>query len=105
MCVTFPPTYPVSPPVFRSISHPYHLNVSEEGRICLNMIDCGYMTTFVVVDAIQRIRGRFLMPDDDGAMQLAKLDPFKSDHAEYDRQARESHSFTRRAAPRSGFPA
>jgi len=90
MYVTFPPTYPVSPPVFRFISRPYHLNVSEEGRICLNMIERGYMTTSVVVEMIQRIRSLFLMPDIDTPIQLAKLDLFKSNRAEYDRRARES---------------
>lgn len=32
--VTFPELYPVQPPDIRFVSVPYHINVSDEGRIC-----------------------------------------------------------------------
>jgi ubiquitin-protein ligase len=88
--VTFPDSYPVMPPIIRFISVPYHMNVSEEGRVCLNMIEKGYMSTTPVVELLQRIRELFLMPDTDTPLQPAKLDLWNRNRAEYERLARQS---------------
>ena len=88
--VTFPETYPMLPPVFRFVSVPYHLNVSSEGRVCLSMLEKGYMANAVVVELIQRIRELFLLPDESTPIQISKLEQFKSDRAAYDRLARAS---------------
>jgi ubiquitin-protein ligase len=40
--VTFPDGYPHYPPKFRFISVPYHVNISKEGRICLNVLELDY---------------------------------------------------------------
>ena len=37
--VTFPDLYPVEPPTFQFISVPYNLNISSEGRICLDILE------------------------------------------------------------------
>ncbi|OHT16241.1 hypothetical protein TRFO_41941 [Tritrichomonas foetus] len=86
--VTFPPLYPVEPPVFRFVSIPYHLNVSSEGRICLNVIERGYMSSKSVVEIIQEIQELFLMPAEDTPIQIEILDLYKHNKAEYDRRAK-----------------
>jgi ubiquitin-conjugating enzyme E2 D/E len=88
--VTFPDEYPVRPPVFRFISIPYHMNVSSEGRICLNVIEKGYMPNMPVVELLQTIKQLFLIPDTTTPLDMAKLFQYKDQRAEYDRLARQS---------------
>jgi ubiquitin-conjugating enzyme E2 D/E len=88
--VTFPNTYPIRPPVFRFVPAPYHMNISMDGRICLNLIEKGYLATAAVVELIQNIKQLFLEPDLDTPIDLMKRDLFKENRAEYERLARES---------------
>ncbi|KAK8884978.1 hypothetical protein M9Y10_044105 [Tritrichomonas musculus] len=88
--VTFPELYPIQPPIFRFITIPYHLNVSSEGRICLNIIEKGYISSKHVIDILQEIKELFLLPNADTPIKLETLDTFKNNYAEYERLARKS---------------
>jgi ubiquitin-protein ligase len=88
LTVTFPPGYPGEPPVFRFISVPFHINVSGEGRICLNLIERGYVQSALVFEMIQSIKQLLLVPDEYSPVQLSRLALFREDRAEYDRRAR-----------------
>jgi ubiquitin-protein ligase len=88
--VTFPDGYPICPPTFQFVSVPFHMNVSADGRVCLNIIEKGYMASAPVVELLQNIKQLFLFPDLDTPIQLAKLDLYKTNQLEYDRLARES---------------
>lgn len=56
LLVYFPITYPYEPPTLRFISIPYHLNVSADGMICLNILDKGYMKSKHVIEIIQELK-------------------------------------------------
>jgi ubiquitin-conjugating enzyme E2 D/E len=88
--VTFPDEYPVRPPVFRFVSIPYHMNVSSEGRICLNVIEKAYMPNMPVVELVQTIKQLFLMPDLTTPLDIVKFFQYKDNRAEYERLAAES---------------
>ena len=88
--VTFPDLYPVQAPIFRFVSVPYHLNVSSEGRICLNIIEKGYISSKHVVDIIQEIKELFLLPSEDTPIQIETYDLFKNDKEKYLKLAKES---------------
>jgi ubiquitin-conjugating enzyme E2 D/E len=90
MYVTFPDTYPVRPPKFRFISIPYHLNVSKEGRVCLNIIDRGYVSAMPVIELLQHIKELFVVVDEGTPIQMDKLFQYKEKRAEYERMARDS---------------
>jgi ubiquitin-protein ligase/Mg-chelatase subunit ChlD len=90
LTVTFPQTYPEEPPVFRFVSVPFHLNVSSEGRICLNLIERGYVQSALVFEMIQFVKQLFLIPDEESPIQISKLALFRENRDEYDRLARES---------------
>jgi hypothetical protein len=66
------------------------MNVSEDGRICLNMIEKGYMSSTRVVELLQRIRELFLIPDVNTPLQPAKFDLWNRNRWEYERLARQS---------------
>ena len=88
--VTFPELYPIQPPIFRFVSVPYHLNVSSEGRICLNIIEKGYISSKHVVNIIQEIKELFLLPSIDTPIQIETLDMFKNQKDKYEELARKS---------------
>jgi ubiquitin-conjugating enzyme E2 D/E len=88
--VTFPDEYPVRPPIFRFISVPYHMNVSSEGRICLNVIEKGYMPTMPVVELVQALKQLFLLPDLSTPLDIEKYFQYRDARGEYERLARES---------------
>ena len=90
LCVTFPDTYPQVPPVLRFVSVPYHLNVSAEGRVCLNILEKGYRADAVVVELLQSIRQLFVFPDPSTAIQIPRLEQYKNNPDEYFRLARQS---------------
>jgi ubiquitin-protein ligase len=99
MNVTFPLGYPTEPPVFRFISVPFHLNVSSEGRICLNIFERGYLQNAIVVEMIQSAKELFVMPEEDTPIQLEMLALFRENKAEYDRRARESCTAQAKGSP------
>jgi ubiquitin-protein ligase len=71
LVVTFPVDYPLHPPKFRYISVPFHVNVSVEGRICLNVLEKEYVVTAAVFELLVYIRTLFECPNYD--------DPIDSD--------------------------
>lgn len=90
LLVTFPDNYPVEPPSIRFISVPYHLNVSKEGRICLEVLEKGYISSFHVIDIIQQIKILFITAAPETPIQIDILNTYLHDRDEYDRKARES---------------
>ena len=38
IAITFTDDYPLHPPLFRFITIPYHINVSEDGRVCASFL-------------------------------------------------------------------
>ena len=92
LIVTFPELYPVEAPIFRFVSIPYHLNVSSEGRICLDIIEKGYISSKPVVEIIQEIKQLFLFPCEETPTQLEIHDVYIEEKTkdEYYRRASES---------------
>ena len=90
LLVTFPKIYPVLPPIFRFITIPYHINVSVDGRICLNSIEKGYMPSKNVVEMIQEIKELFCYRCEETFVQLDIYHKYKVKPDEYMRLAKES---------------
>jgi ubiquitin-protein ligase len=63
LVVSFPPTYPRRPPSFRYISVPFHVNVSAEGRICLNVLEKEYTSSALVFELLVYIGTLFECPN------------------------------------------
>ena len=88
--VTFPDLYPAEPPIFRFVTIPYHLNVSQEGRICLNIIEKGYISSKHVVEILQEIKELFLLPNTDTPVEIKIYNIFLNNPDRYQRFARNS---------------
>ncbi|KAK8836431.1 hypothetical protein M9Y10_037686 [Tritrichomonas musculus] len=91
LVVTFPDLYPAEPPTFRFISIPFHMNISTDGRVCLNILDKGYDTSTRVINMIQELKQLFLFPSLDSPIQLEAYELyFNEDEKEYETIVEES---------------
>ena len=88
--ISFPDTYPSSPPIIRFMSIPYHLNISPEGRICLNIVEKGYMPACRVLNIIQEVKELFVIPNTDTPIQIEILETFLKDQQVYYDKAKKS---------------
>jgi hypothetical protein len=66
------------------------MNVSSDGRLCLNVIEKGYQATMPVVELIQTIKQLFLSPDETTVIDIAKYFQYRDARADYNRLASES---------------
>lgn len=88
--INFPRHYPYQPPFFRFISIPYHLNVTNEGNILINIKKNEYNPSLSLIDIIKQIRESLIHPDDEIPSRLEILDTYKNNHDEYLKLARKS---------------
>ena len=84
LSVVFPPDYPWVPPLFRFVSDIYHVNVSEDGRICLSALCERYRTGDHVISLINAVLAMFTAPELDSATQLGRRLAFSKDHVDDD---------------------
>jgi ubiquitin-protein ligase len=68
--VTFSIGYPREPPGFRYISVPFHVNISDAGRICLNLLEKEYTQACVVFELLISVRTLLECPNYDDPIDL-----------------------------------
>lgn len=68
LLVTFPPQYPFSAPSIRFETPIFHCNVSDTGRICLEML-YAWKPSYTVVDCIKAIIVMLKNPDTDNSLR------------------------------------
>ena len=90
LLVTFPKDYPIEAPLVKFISVPYNLNISSEGRICMENLEKGYISSIHVIDVLQQIKEVFLLPNTDSPISLEKLYMYNDNQDEYKRLATKS---------------
>merc|ERR1711998_41953 len=67
--VHVPETYPMRPPTITFETPVYHCNVSDSGRICLDILSGSWTPTLTVPKAIEAVRLMLLSPDTDNALR------------------------------------
>jgi ubiquitin-protein ligase len=95
--VTFPAAYPQDPPQFRFISVPFHVNVSDAGRICLNVLEREYTRSSVVFEMLVCVRALLQLPNYDDPIDLDRKRLAAEDMAAFTRRARSSCSAAKRS--------
>lgn len=63
MHITFHNMYPIQAPNIKFITVPYHINISSNGKICMDSLNRSYEPSKHVVDIIQEMKELFLMVD------------------------------------------
>jgi ubiquitin-protein ligase len=88
--VLFAPEYPREPPLMRFVTIPYHMNVSEDGRICSAGLCQRYNPNVRIIDLIREVQGLLAVPDPVMSVSYAKTWDYFRDRAKYRRDAVES---------------
>lgn len=90
LIATFPESYPINPPTFRFISIPYHINISTDGMVCLDLTDAKYKPEIHPIDMIKGIRELLLHPNIEYPIRMVSFTDFTDNYQEYERNAKES---------------
>lgn len=56
LSITFPPNYPYTVPLIYFVLPPYHMNVADDGTICLDELGEKYDTRYYLIDLLDKIR-------------------------------------------------
>uniref|UniRef100_A0A3Q2E8W3 UBC core domain-containing protein n=1 Tax=Cyprinodon variegatus TaxID=28743 RepID=A0A3Q2E8W3_CYPVA len=59
----FGPDYPVKPPTVRFVTHIYHCNINNVGRICHNIFDRNYNAHITVRELLEAVFGLLIAPE------------------------------------------
>ena len=72
LIIEFTPDYPHNYPFFRFIKPPFHPNITDHGRICLDTLDQNYRSDMSIIDLIADIKLLLLQPNFDDCIDLKR---------------------------------
>jgi ubiquitin-protein ligase/uncharacterized protein YegL len=81
-----PNSYPFKPPEIRFVTPIYHCNISDDGKICLEILQGQWTSPTTMHDVLQQILDLLRNPNPDNALSTAKGDLYKSARGVYDRE-------------------
>lgn len=90
LSIFFPDSYPVKPPQFKFISIPYHINISNEGRICLNYLDYEYNSSLTIAYLIICILELLESPNYDDPIDIERRKLYENDQKKFLENVKES---------------
>ncbi|CAF1307794.1 unnamed protein product [Rotaria sp. Silwood1] len=84
LSVEFPShTYPLRPPDIRFITPIYHCNISDDGKICHEILRSHWTKQTSMYDVLQQIISLLFQPEPNDALSTAKGDLFKRSEDDY----------------------
>lgn len=93
LLIFFPDDYPLKPPQFKFISIPYHINISNEGRICMNYLDYEYNSTLTVAYMIICILELLESPNYDDPIDVERKKLYNSNPKKFLELTKESAKY------------
>jgi len=82
--VSFPEEYPISPPEVRFINKIYHCNISNDGKICHEILTSKWSPHVSMKKIIEEISSMLTSPNPDDALDSIKGSLLKSDKKQYE---------------------
>ena len=95
LTVDFPDNYPKKPPEVKFKNQIYHLNVSNNGHVCINTLS-EWKEGTTMSEVLSLIFALFYKENPNNAYDSQKVNLFKNDRAKFDANVRE---WTRKYAP------
>jgi ubiquitin-conjugating enzyme E2 D/E len=86
LSVEFPNDYPFKRPGVRFVTPIYHCNISDDGKICLEILENQWNPSTTIYDVLQQILGLLREPDPNNALSAAKGDLYKTAREVHDRE-------------------
>jgi ubiquitin-conjugating enzyme E2 D/E len=94
LSVQFPERqFPFSPPRVRFVTPVYHCNVSNDGKICLDVLKDAWSPALNITTVFKLIANMLEHPNYDDALDAFKADLFKTNHSRYVAEAT-AHTIT-----------
>lgn len=87
LSVEFPADYPDSPPAVRFMTRIFHCNISDDGRICHDVLGRCWVSSVRMTDVIADVLDLMTAPNKDDALDAAKGALLCDNKAEYINQA------------------
>jgi ubiquitin-protein ligase len=78
--------YPFRPPDVRFVTPIYHCNISDDGKICHEILQSQWTPQTTMYDVLQQILDLLRKPDPNNALSTAKGDLYKTAREVYDRE-------------------
>jgi ubiquitin-conjugating enzyme E2 T len=96
LSITFPKTFPFTPPILKFISTPpYHPNIDRQGNICLDVLKMppngAWKANLGISAVLEGIRRLLIEPNLDDPLELEIAKEFLTDYEEYVRIAKKHH--------------
>lgn len=73
LSISFSNFYPKKCPIISFVSPPYHLNISNQGAICLDILGEGYDSRYHIIDLLMKIRSLLANPRIDSPVDFERL--------------------------------
>ncbi|XP_038158603.1 uncharacterized protein LOC119794911 [Cyprinodon tularosa] len=84
----FGPDYPVKPPTVRFVTHIYHCNINNVGRICHNIFDRNYNAQITMRDILEAVFGLLIAPEPDDPLDSILAEEYLTSKESYEQEAR-----------------
>lgn len=81
-----PKTYPLRSPDIRFVTPIYHCNISDDGKICHEILRSHWTSQTTMYDVLQQIIGLLAEPEPNDALSTAKGHLYKTARADYDKE-------------------
>lgn len=72
MIIEFTAEYPQHYPLFRFVHPPFHPNITDQGRVCIDTLDQNYRSDMSIIDLIADIKLLLLQPNFDDCIDLKR---------------------------------
>jgi ubiquitin-protein ligase/uncharacterized protein YegL len=81
-----PKTYPLRSPDIRFVTPIYHCNISDDGKICHEILRSHWTSQTTMYDVLQQIIGLLSEPEPDDALSTAKGNLYKTAQEDYNKE-------------------
>jgi len=89
LSVIFPTDYPFKPPKVEFLNPIYHCNISNQGRLCLDILKDQWSPALSITKILVSISSLLVDPNPDDALDAWKASLCRTDRKEYEKQIRE----------------
>ena len=100
LIVEFPANYPNAPPTFRFVHPPFHVNIGDNGFICMSNLDKDYRSSDTVHDLLGMIISLLMCPNKNDPLDQTRIDMIKKgNEAQFQQKVDEYNNKNSKANP------